>query len=334
MKVLKFIGILILVLVAGYLILCLMGDKEMNVESKTTINAPKAVVWEQVTRFANWDNWSAFKEMDSTIVSDIKGTDGTAGSSYHFKGKQSGEGTATNMGMTADEMKYEMDFVSPLPAKADGYYKITDAGDGKTNVVWTFHENVSFIQRGLFVILGGTKMLKKNFDRGLELLKNYSEAHKGDMAATAAYDVQEVPYASHIYAGVRKTLTWAEMDAFFKSSYEMLGKALGARIAGPASNLVYMWDEKNMKADMMAAFPVTDKVPATGATMVEVPAGTAYMVKYTGGYMGIGKAHEAIGMHLAATKKEAGLVIEEYIKGPGDVADSNLYETNVYYMLK
>ncbi len=331
-KFLRFLLILILVLVVGYLLLCLVGPKEMTVESKATINAPKAVVWEQIVKFNNWLNWSSFKEMDSTITVTVSGTDGQPGSSYHYKGERSGEGITKNVGVSDGEMKYEMEFIEPFAGAADGYFRVAE-NNGATNVTWYFHENLPFKYRGMMMVMGGGKMLKKMFDRGLELMKNYCEAHKGDMSG-AALSVQEVPFAQHYYAGIRKTVAFAEMDTFYKNSYGALGKALGPRIIGPAGDLIYMWDAKNQKADVMAVFPVADDKTVEGATIVQVPAGNAYMVKYVGGYNGIGRAHDAIAKHLTETNKQSGLVIQEYTKGPEATPDSNQYETNVYYMLK
>lgn len=335
MKVLRFLGILLLILVVGFLVMCMVSSPEVKVEKSIVIDAPKAVVWDQVVYFKNWDNWSAWKEMDTTIVSDISGTDGQAGAKYHYVGKNSGEGTSTNMGVTDGEMKYEMNFIKPFEAKADGWIRITEEG-GKTKATWYFHENMGFFMRGGFALMGGKKMLDQAFGRGLELLKNYSEAHKGDMAAagTANFDIMETQFAAHNYAGMRKVVKWADMAKFFSDSYGALGKAAGARINGPATGLYYKWDEPNMQADVMAAFPVSDNKPVDGATMAAVPASNAYMIKYVGGYTGSYNAHMALSKHMEANSKKMGLVVEEYIKGPNEEPDSNKYITNIYYLVQ
>lgn len=333
MKVLRFLGILLLILIVGFLVLCLVSPSEVKVEKSTTIDAPKAVVWEQVVYFKNWDNWSPWKEMDTTIVTDISGTDGQEGAKYHYVGKRSGEGVSTNMGVTDGEMKYEMHFLKPIEGKADGWIRVAEEG-GKTKATWYFHENLGFLMRGLFALMGGTKMLDQSFSRGLELLKNYSEAHKGDMtaASTQNFEIIETQFAAHNYAGIRKVVKWADMTKFFSDSYAAIGKAAGQRINGPASALYYKWDEPNQQADMMAAFPVSDNKPVEGATMAAIPATNAYMIKYVGGYTGSYNAHMALDKHMEANGKKMSLVIEEYIKGPNDEPDSNKYITNIYYL--
>ncbi|OSZ79251.1 hypothetical protein CAP35_13640 [Chitinophagaceae bacterium IBVUCB1] len=330
-KVLRFLGILILILFVGYLVLCLATSSEGKVEASAEINAPASVVWQQVSDFNNWGNWSSWKEADTTIVSEVSGPAGQEGSKYNYKGKSSGEGVCTNMGVNGMEMKYHMDFITPFEGKADGIYKVSEEG-GKTKVMMTYNQTTSFFMRGMWAIMGKS-MLQKMFDRGFVLLKNYSEAHANDApAAGSAFNIEETQFAAHTYAGVRQVIKWADMMTFYDKTYADMGKKLGSRIVGPASDIVYKWDEANQQADMHVGFPVADNKPVDGGTIVEVAASPAYMIKYTGGYSGSANAHMALGEHMGKSGKKMGLVIEEYIKGPGDTKDSNQYVTNIYYL--
>ncbi len=334
-KFLRFILILLLILVVGFLVLCVVTDSELKIERTTLINAPKAVVWEQVVKFKNWEHWNAWKEQDTTVVVSFSGNDGEQGSTYHYKGNpMTGEGTETNMGVTDGEMKYAMNFISPFTGTADGYYKVVEEG-GKTKVIWYFHQDLSFTRRGFVSIFGVQKMLTKTFDRGLELLKNYCEAHAAEAPASGvSMAITEVQFPAHIYAGIRKTVKFADMHNFFMQSYSVLGKEAGQRFIGPGSGLYYTWDPQNMQTDLMAAFPVADNAPVKGATIAEVPAATAYKMDYIGPYQGMAQAHNAMQAHLKQTGRTSTLVIEEYIKTPSTETDSNKYETNIIYLLK
>lgn len=336
-KILRFFGILILVLLLGFLVLCAVSPSEVKVERSTTIDAPKAVVWEQIVKFSNWDNWSPWKEQDTTIISDISGTDGQQGSVYHYVGKRSGEGSSTNIGVSDGEMKYEMNFIKPFKAKADGYYRIADDG-GRTKVVWYFHQDQNFFMRGFAAIMGMKGMLTKSFDRGLELMKNYTETHK-ETAVVPTMPVTEIQFPAHIYAGVKGKVSVSDpvgMQKFFSDAYSLVGKEAGPRINGPAVGLILNWDDASMSGDMIAAFPVADNKPVKGAEITQVDAGTGYQVHYVGPYTGDGM-HMA---HMSASKavKDAGktirLRIEEYIKTPGDTKDSSQYVTNIIYLVQ
>ena len=334
-KVLRFILILISILIVGFLVLCAVTDSEVNMERRTTINAPKAVVWEQIVNFKNWEHWNAWKEQDTTIVVDYSGNDGQVGSKYHYVGQHSGEGTCTNVGLTDGEMKYEMDFVKPFPGKADGYYKVAEEG-GKVTVIVTYHQKMGFLMRGMFAVMG-KGMLEKMFDRGLELLKNYSEAHAADMPAMAGdVKIEEIQYAAHIYAGIKGKVAVADeagMHKFFSDAYSMLGKEAGPRIAGPSVGIINNWDDATMSGEMTAAFPVKDNKPVKGAEIIEMPAGSGYQVKYMGPYgAGMMDAHQAL--KKATAGKNVTLKMEEYVKTPGDTPDSTKWETNIIYLVK
>lgn len=334
MKILRFIVILVLILGAAFLAICAFSPKEVTMERSTVIDAPKSVVWPQIQYFKNWPNWSPWKEMDSAMKVTVTDNDGQKGSSYHWVGdpKRTGEGEMENTGITDNEMKFNVHFVKPFEASSDGWLKMADEA-GKVKVTWGYHAKYGFIASGIMTVMGMGKELAKSFDRGLELMKKYCEAHKND-AAASAYKIEEIQFPAHIYAGIRKVVKWADMNKFFGESYGLVGKAAGARIAGPAVGLYYTWDDKNMETDAVAGFPVSDNKPVAGASIIEVPASSAYKMVYVGPYSGFMQAHNAMHEHITASGKTQTLVVEEYITDPMTEKDSTKYITNIIYLYK
>lgn len=329
MKVLRFLIILILILVVGYLVLCAVSPKEMTVERSTTINAPASVVWDQMVHFKNWPNWSPWEEMDSTITNTYSGNDGEPGSTSHYTSKKSGEGKMTNTGVTGMKMTYDLEFIKPFKAMTTGYVAVTEE-NGATKATQHFHEEVPFMMRGASALMGGEKMIRESFDRGLTLLKEYSEKHASD--GNGGMTVQDVQFPGYTYATIRKTIPWAEMEKFFSDTYGMLGKEAGQRIIGPASCLAYNWDTVKHEADLAVGFPVSGTDAVKSANMIAVPASSAYMIEYKGPYSGFMGAHGALGQHIAAKGKTPSLVIEEYIVGPHDQPDSTQWVSKIYYL--
>lgn len=209
--------------------------------------------------------------------------------------------------------------------------------NGQSKATWTYEENVSFFKRGMYAIMGMRKMLEKSYDRGLQLLKEHTEKNphgEGDMSGGGSMDIKQMTFEGKTYATIRKTVAWKDLDKFFADSYEQLGKDAGSRINGTPSAIYYMWDEANQRADVAVAMPVTPGAPIPNATMVEVPSGNAMMIAYKGGYSGSMAAHEALGKKMSDNKMAMGLVVEEYVVGPGQQKDSNQYMTNIYYLEK
>lgn len=325
MKVLRFLVILVLILVVGYLVLCAVSAKELNSERSTTINAPASVVWDQILYFKNHHNWSPWNDMDSTMKETYEGTDGQPGSKMHYTGEIVKEGIMENMGVNGMNLSYAMHFITPFKAEATGNLIVSEE-NGMTKATQTYHQELPFFMRGFFGLMGGEKMMAKNFDRGLQLLKEYSEAHASDIK------IEDVQFPGHNYAAIRKVVKWDDMMQFFSDSYGMLGKEAGPRIAGYASCLAYSWDTTNHQAELAAAFPVNGTEPVKGATMINVAASPAYMIEYKGPYSGFMAVHDALGKHVGMMGKTPSLVIEEYVKGPGDNVDSTNYVSKIYYL--
>ena len=223
-----------------------------------------------------------------------------------------------------------MHFIKPMEGDAHGYYRLDDAGNGQTKATWTFNQHSSFPMNAMNFFMVG--MLEESFEKGLNNLKAYVES--GKAGTGSAYKIEEVEFPAHTYATIRKTISFADFNTFFAEGFGSLGKEAGPRINGTPAGIFYTWDEKNMQSDAAVAMPVSGTEPVKGATMLNVPTTKSYFIKYTGGYHGSGKAHEAMGKHLATNGKTQSMVIEEYVVGQQQEPDSNKWVTNIYYLLQ
>jgi effector-binding domain-containing protein len=331
-KVLRFIVILLLILIVGVVVLGLIAPKDVTVERSLTINAPTDAVFTQMGNFRNWEHWSPWYRADPTSKIVYSGEDGKAGSSYHWTGdpKKTGEGEMTATEINGTSMKYALHFLKPWEQKADGFIKAEDAGNGTTKASWGFSAHYPFPWNAMLVFMDMDKMLGKDFEAGLKNIKDYVEKNP---AGSSAFKITETQFPGSNYAAIRKTISWSEMEQFFGDSYEKLHKAAGDQVSGAPAGIYYTWDEKNQKTDAAAAFPVPKGAVVKDATMIDVPGSRAYEIVYTGGYSGSMAAHDAMGKHIAAKGEKQHLVIEEYVKGPGNEKDSNKYVTNIYYLV-
>ncbi len=65
-----------------------------KVERSIEISAPKAVVWQQISLWKNFNNWNPWAKMDTNAVYTYAGNDGQPGSSIQWKGnKDMGSGS-------------------------------------------------------------------------------------------------------------------------------------------------------------------------------------------------------------------------------------------------
>jgi len=321
-KFLRFLGILLLIVIVAIVVLGLVEPKDVIVERSTTINAPQAVVMDQVTNFKNWNNWSPWYKMEPTMKMEYTGTDGQPGSGYHWTGTKTGEGTMTNTGVDNGTMKFDLKFMKPHEANADGWFKTKDAS-GQTKVTWGLHMHCSFPMNFMNAFMNMDKMMGPDFESGLKDMKTYAEAH-----ATAANDIKitETQFPGHIYCGVHKTIGWNDLSKFFMDTKNQLGQP-------PTWGLYWTWDTVKHQTDMAAVFVVADSSKRMkGASYINVPSSSACMVAYTGPYQGMMSPHMALHKYCASKNMKVKLVMEEYLKGPGNEKDSTKYVTNIYYL--
>ena len=326
--------VLLVVIAAAVVIFMFVEPTEVTVTRTIMIKAPKEAVFAKMSHFKQWPQWSPWYKLDTTAKIDYTGTDGEAGSSYHWVGNDKiGEGTMTSKAVTGGRMDYHLDFVKPFESKADGYFKVEDTV-GMTKATWSFTTHMSRPMNAMQVFMNMDKMLGKDFENGLNNLKTLVEV-QGSSTAGGDAEVKEVDFPGHMYAGVRKTVGWDEIGKFCSESYPMAGKALGPKISGPAASIYYTWDTVGKKTDMAAVFPVTDTTAKMkGISYMQLPASKAFMGVHKGGYGSIGKDHEAIRKYMAGKGKSMTVCIEENMVSMPQEPDSNKWVTNIYYLTK
>lgn len=329
-KIFKFLGILLLLLIVVFLVLGLVSPKDITVQRSTVIKAPREAVYEQFVKFRNWPRWSPWVALEPTVKLTYTGTDGMPGSAYHWVGDETGEGEMTNTGIGDGTMNFGLQFIKPWAGKAAGDFKAEDAGNGSTKVTWTIHMHSSFPMNALNFMTD--KMIGKDFEKGLSMMKQYTEAHPE--APASSFDIKEMTFPATTYATIRKTIPATGFMDFFTDSYGILYPAVGPRINGNSAAIIYMWDMQANTADIAAALPVKGTEAIKDITLVQVPESPAYSIVYTGGYAGSAKAHEALGKHVAASGKILSYMIEEYVTDPSKEPDSNKWITNISYIVQ
>jgi effector-binding domain-containing protein len=175
-------------------------------------------------------------------------------------------------------------------------------------------------------------MMSKDFDHGLELLKNISEKR---YQTITSYEVKKVIFPARSYAVIQKEVGFDEMKDFFSRSYATIMQAMNQKkmkMIGAPVGLFYTWDEKEMKTNMAAGIPIFGSLQTGEVKTIRLSMATAYMIDYYGAYGGTVYAHIAMDEYL----KQKGLrtkmpVIEEYITDPRSEPDNSKWLTRIYY---
>lgn len=332
MKALKIIGIALLALIALIVILGIIAPKDYHVERSAVINAPGQLVFNHAKFWRNWQAWSPWAEMDSTMTIAVEGVDGTAGSMYKWVGTKVGTGEMTNTGIKEnEEMNFHLHFIKPWESESDGYVRVMDV-DGNTQASWGFYGKNPFPWNIMTLFMSMDKMMGKDFERGLSLLKEISEK---EYAAVKSYTVNEIKFPARTYAAIQKVVSFDQMQNFFAESYTKIMAEMnkkGMKMAGVPCALYFEWDEQNSTTEVAAAIPIKNAAKLGDLKIIQLPATTAYVVDFFGPYSESAPAHYACDLYLSKKGlKQKSPVIEEYITDPSTESDSSKWLTKIYY---
>ncbi len=337
MKIVKILIYTVIGLVAGWLLLGLFAKKDYHIERSLEIDAPKAMVHEYVRYFKNLDAWSPWAALDPHMKTSITGADGQVGAVHKWSGNDDvGEGQQTITALTDDRIDMEVKFLRPFETVSPSYMTFREAGK-KTLVTWAFDMHIAFPWNGLAMFTDIDAGVGVDYEKGLKNLQKICEAmaHK----KYRGYEVAAVDIPVKYYMGIRKTVAFPEIPAFFAANlpkiFEQVQKT-GATLAGRSSGLFWSYDEQAGQTDMAAAVPVAEeKKPGTGFSVFPVGGQPAVVIEYFGAFDKTGEAHYALDEYMA----EKGLksippAVEEYITDPGQEPDTAKWLTKIIYFVE
>jgi effector-binding domain-containing protein len=336
MKILKVFGIILAVLLVFIIILVIAMPTTYHVERSITINAPRNIVYDQVSYFENFIKWSPWSKLDPDMSYEINGQDGSEGTVYSWSGNDSvGVGRLTNVSVTSDRIEQKLDFSSPWESHDITYYEFEDTAEG-VKVIWGMdgHMKRPLNLMGLFMNMDN--MIGTSYEDGLSELKTLVNEYM-IQHTKRGYLINEIEMKPRNFIIKREEIKFEDMQSFYATHFPaimLMIQMLDLPLAGAPSGLYYNLDMENNLADMAAGIPVEGEADIEGYEMVRIES-KALKIKYYGSYAGIREAHFAMDEYM----QENGLalnevIIEEYVTDPSTEPDTSKWLTNLYYMVQ
>lgn len=340
MKPVRSFFIFLLFVVISGLILSLLMPISQKVEKTITINAPAAVIYEQLSSLQNFNNWSVWSQQDSSAKYTLSGTDGTVGAATVWSGdpQLSGEGRLEITGLEPGRrVSHAIEFSKPRKAKGKSVFTLNE-NNGLTAVTWNFEIATPRPWNIFNLFYSMEKQLGDDFDKGLHALKELAEKKSG-AAPQKTFEVLTMDFPATTFAIIRQKVKWADIPSYFAQHLSILYSEAGKNniSAGAATGLYFVWDEKNQQADMAAAVPVPagSKMQNNIIRFEDVPASKAVYVSYSGGYDKLADAHISLDKYLAENRlTQKTPVIEQYISGPSNEKDTAKWLTRIVYLVE
>jgi uncharacterized protein YndB with AHSA1/START domain len=174
-KVLKVLGLLIVVAVLAVLGLAATKPDQFAVERSTTISAPPEKLVAALSDFHAWAAWSPYEKLDPSMKKTFSGPPSGVGSVYEWSGNtKAGTGRMEITDVSPGKVTLKLDFQKPFEAHNFVDFILVPEGTG-TKVTWSMHGPAPFMTKVASVFVNMDKMIGKDFEAGLASLKSMAE---------------------------------------------------------------------------------------------------------------------------------------------------------------
>ncbi|MEP3837067.1 MAG: GyrI-like domain-containing protein [Algibacter sp.] len=339
MKAAKYILFLFLIAIIGLAIYIAVQPNSFEVSRTRTINAPAAVVYNNVIDFKNWEAWSSWAEADPdmtiTLAEQTKGVNG----SYSWEDKD-GIGTLkTTQTVVNNSIHQQMQFAD-FPS-SDISWHFEPNKNGTTDVTWKISgKDLPFGFKAFTTFMGGMeKQIAPHYERSLEKLDSIvQESMK--VYTINIDDITEYGGGFYLY----KTTSASSANIS-----RIIGKQFGEIMTYMAQNNIVttgmpftIYNEMNSENGsviMSNAIPVRDRVTVDDSSEVlcgYIPKTTVLKTTLKGNYTNLPEAWEATMEYLVAKNLEQSDLkpFEIYTNDPGNFPNPADWITEIYIPIK
>ena len=328
----------IIALLLVYLVLAMIGPKEIIVERTISINKPSAMILQKVADLKYFhDEWSPWSEKDPNMKNTYTGTPGQVGHLYTWEGnKEVGKGQMEIKAFNGDTLIERLSFEGMGDSKV---YFIAKNKDASTDLTWVMISDIGFMGRPVMLFMNMDKLVGGDFEKGLAALKTKLESIKEEepVAAASNHEVKEEEWPAKTFYGTKKVkMNGMKLKDFFSENFPKLMSELDKeKIQSCMSpcGLFYSWDQKTMMTECAAAFCVPEGKEIKGWEKYSIPASRVLHAPHYGDPANSIEAHYAIDEYMKERKLDYTFVIEEYVTNPME-KDTSKWLTNIYYILK
>lgn len=163
------------VVIAVYVIMCIMGPKSFQTEKSIVVNASPQSVFSLTSDFNQWSKWSPWQLKDPNMKNTVSGTPGELGHKMSWESESQGSGEQEIVEVKLDELvKTKLSF-KDWDAPSYASFMITPEANG-TKVSWTMEgSEIPFLMRGMMVAFNAVGAIESDYEQGLAEIKRIAE---------------------------------------------------------------------------------------------------------------------------------------------------------------
>jgi uncharacterized protein YndB with AHSA1/START domain len=173
---LKFIGIIVVLLIAGVLLTAANRPDTFIVQRTAVIKAPPDKVFPYINDFERWPAWSPWEKKDPAMKRSYGPAKSGKGAKYAWDGNSDvGQGSMEiSESIVPSRVALKLDFVKPFEAHNNVEFSLRPEAGG-TQVAWKMEGPVPYFAKIIHLFMDMDKMVGTDFEAGLANLKAVAE---------------------------------------------------------------------------------------------------------------------------------------------------------------
>jgi effector-binding domain-containing protein len=319
-------GLIVLLIIVGFFL-----PSKIEITRSISISAPAAYSFEEVNNLTNWEKWSYWHSLDSTMKLSYGEKHSGPGGWYSWESEEMGNGKLTITDVEANKkINADLDFMDQGTAKS--WFTFEPDGDG-TKLTMGFESDFGYnpFMRWIGATIFPSEM-NKAYDYNLAKIKSIAESKPVFRSMITEDTIPSISYVaiSHTMSMKDNAAVNASMEKMFTTLFSDMKKAKVA-ITGHPLCLYPGYSEELIQ--MLCAVPVAPdaKVPAK-YTIASTTAGKAIKTVHTGSYDKLGETHNEMNKYIQYKKmKINGVPMEVYVTDPTVEKDTSKWITEIYY---
>jgi len=336
MKALKYIILLLLILVIGFSIYVAVQPNSFEVTRTKTINAPQAVIYNNIIDFKNWEDWNSWVEAKpETKIMLPEHTKGIGGS-YAWE-DEDGIGTMKTIATTPNSsITQEMQFAD-FP-KNDVTWSLKANEDGSTDVTWTISgKDLPFGFKAFATVMGGMEsQIGPHYERGLVMLDSVLQE---DMKRFSMEIKGVSEYGGGFYLYKTTNANSQNISAKMGQNFGAIMQFMGSQGLKQSGMPLTVYNEMAETVIMSNGIPINERVEIPSESDVSLGFMSNMKVlktTLTGNYTNLPKAWEATMKYLAEQGFEQSEYkpFEIYSTDPGLYPNPADWITEIYVPIK
>lgn len=338
MKILKGLGITILVLGVVYLVLALFGPSKMHVERTTLINSSAGTVFNEINTLKQWQMWSYWDNIDPNMKSTYEGPESGVGAKHLWTSTNDSVGNGSlTIKKSEPTSLVECDLEFEGMGVSTSGWSIKDTAGGVLVTAYMDGET-PFLFRPMMLFMDMEAILGGDFEKTLAGLKKHCEAlGSPEMVAEINIEATTMPVMKVML--INDSCNDQEIEGKLGACYGEIQTEMGKQGLTQSGNVFAIYNKVEERDGgswyfwMDVGIGVDKPGKSAGRiTYKELPGGNVVRGDHYGAYDATPASHEAINKWIEANGKTiTGSPWEVYVTDPGTEPDQSKWLTEIYY---